>query len=108
MKKLFLMLALIVIITISGCSMSKEKIKQEINNSKYCNESSDCVDIGPVCPFGCSIYVNINEAKRIRDLMKDYTKIKNNQCEYMCGIIPGNLECVNNRCEFVKNMTKIN
>lgn len=81
-------------------------LMKKIDEANYCNNDNECVNIGAICPFGCSIYVNHNEVDNIKQIINKFRKIKKNNCEYMCGIIPGDIKCINNKCKFVENITK--
>lgn len=80
--------------------LSEKYIKAEIEKANYCNFKEDCVNIGSVCPFGCDILVNKNEAKRISGLIgafQDCTFGVCKFCDYMCIQFKG-IDCIDKKC----------
>jgi len=71
-------------------------IKSELAEANYCQTHTDCVDAGGKCPFGCYIYVNQNEADRIKRLLDSY----HSTCVYGCAKCPA-VECVDGKCREV-------
>lgn len=47
-----------------------DALRQDIDRANYCAIDSDCSPLGPVCPFGCGLFVNRNERQRILDKIK--------------------------------------
>ncbi|MBD3359833.1 MAG: hypothetical protein GF365_03975 [Candidatus Buchananbacteria bacterium] len=98
-KKIFFLL--IIIIVILGFVLffyfdrdtEQQIIQEQINQANYCQQTSDCVQLTGQCPFGCYIYVNIDEAARIQKLIDDYES----DCIYGC-IEPPEFECRDNKC----------
>jgi hypothetical protein len=82
------------LIVVSGCLQSETYIQKEITEANYCETDEDCVDAGGKCPFGCYIYVNKNDANRIKNLVSSYRS----NCIYQCMYCPS-VECKNNKCE---------
>ena len=60
--------------------MKEMQIKNEIYSSAYCSIDSDCQDAGGKCPFGCHVYVNKNEVKRISKIIERFES----KCVYSC------------------------
>jgi len=73
---------------------SEEFIQSEINEANYCDVKEDCVNIGTKCPFGCDIYVNGDEADRIKEMVYSYDE---DECIYDCMACPS-VECVEGKC----------
>jgi len=80
----------------SGNPTSEEGIQRELVKANYCETASDCVDVGAKCPFGCYLYVNKDEASRIRPMVEGFQST----CQYACIAIKG-VECVQNKCEVI-------
>jgi len=72
------------------------KIKTEIIKANYCENYSDCVDAGGKCPFGCYVYVNKNEVRKISQLIQSF----NSKCVYGC-LTCQTVICENNKCKEV-------
>lgn len=81
-----------------ACGMSEEEINDEIDDANYCEVVEDCEEIGTYCPFGCYITVNSAEAKRIKEMVEDYTSKPFRSCDYKCMEWEA-LECVEGSCE---------
>ena len=77
----------------SGLDTNGRDIKNQIKEANYCNVKEDCVWVGSKCPFGCNIYVNVNEENRIKDLLDNYIE----RCAYACVPV-SSVECINNKC----------
>jgi len=90
-------LMFISILFIQGCFPSKERLEQEIIEANYCEQATDCENIGDHCPFGCAIVVNGGEAERIEDKIESYIAVPGNACDYDCDPI-GEISCENNLC----------
>jgi len=73
-------------------------IKDQIENSNYCNTKDDCVRSATTCKYGCNIFVNKNEVARINNLMW----ADSGGCELECGTLE-EFDCINNKCMSVKN-----
>lgn len=80
----------------SGSPTSEEGIKKELVKANYCDTAADCTDVGSKCPFGCYLYVNKDEAPRIKKMVDGFSS----QCEYSCIAIKG-VECVQNECQVI-------
>lgn len=96
--------ALLIIIAVSSAPLiASQKIKElyikhEIKEANYCQVDSDCKDAGNKCPFGCSAYVNKNEAARINRLINSF----HSNCIYGCLLCANlNIKCENNKCQSV-------
>jgi hypothetical protein len=97
-------LAIFSVILLSACvsvdttrdPTTEEGIKSEIVKANYCETATDCVDVGAKCPFDCYIYVNKDQAPRIKKLVDGFPS----QCEYSCIAIQG-VECVQNVCKVI-------
>ena len=59
--------ALFAIYKLNESALAIEAVRGEISRANYCAADSDCVDIGPQCPYGCNLMVNKNERQRIQD-----------------------------------------
>jgi hypothetical protein len=68
-------------------------IKKEIDKLGYCQINEDCVEIVGKCPFGCYIYTNIKEVKKVKKLINSYES----KCVYNCVESSG-YDCVKGRC----------
>lgn len=89
-----IILAIFIIVFSSLIPTLKEKnIKNEIIKANYCEEDSDCVNVGSKCPFGCWIYVNKNEVEKISNLIDKY----NSNCVYGC-LLCDNVKCEDKKC----------
>ena len=81
-------------IVFTGCSSDEdESIQKKIDKANYCEVKEDCAYAGSKCPFGCYIYVNINEYEEISQLIEDY----NSECAYGC-LKCEDVACFENRC----------
>lgn len=69
---------------------------ERISKANFCTEDADCVNIGPICPYGCEILVNRIYEK---ELCKILTKAS--RCYYMCTQV-GVVKCEASKCSFVK------
>ncbi|MFO7711306.1 MAG: hypothetical protein R6V53_06070 [Candidatus Woesearchaeota archaeon] len=92
MKKIILIL--LFSLALVACDHSEDNIKKEIEKANYCETKDDCIDVGGKCPFGCYVYVNENEADRIKGLVDSYES----DCVYGC-MACFDVECRDNRCE---------
>ncbi len=84
----------IVLINLFGFSRSEIYIKNEIEKANYCEVKKDCVNVNGKCPFGCYVYVNKNEAARIKSLIASF----DSNCMHDCIHCP-DVECKNNKCK---------
>lgn len=73
--------------------IKESNIKSAINKANYCEMDSDCVDAGGKCPFGCYVYVNKNEIKKISHLIQSY----DSKCVYSCASYP-TVICESKKC----------
>ena len=76
--------------------MKESNITSAIEEANYCEVDSDCVDAGGKCPFGCYVYVNINEVEKISQLIQAY----DSDCVYGCVSCPA-VVCENQKCQEV-------
>jgi len=77
----------------AGSRLSDWDIRDEIEEARACTADEDCVEVGSVCPFGCSIAVNRAHEDRIGELLDSYES----DCTYACAAID-RIECVANTC----------
>lgn len=78
---------------------SRYYVKREIERANYCQAKEDCVFVGNECPFGCYIYVNKNEADRIKNLISAYNAYPHSsRCVYGC-ISCQDVHCQDNKCQ---------
>ncbi|MBU4347245.1 hypothetical protein KJ586_00075 [Patescibacteria group bacterium] len=100
-KITFVLLAIIIVLSTLLIASQKIKelyIKHEIKEANYCHVDLDCKDAGNKCPFGCSAYVNKNEAARINRLFNSF----HSNCTYGCLLCANlNIKCENNKCKTV-------
>lgn len=74
-------------------------IKNQIEQANYCNKKDDCIRINnAICPFGCYIFVNKNEANRIKNLISFYNLINRNPCVYDCLFLK-DYDCGDGKCQ---------
>jgi len=90
----FILVFLILSLIFTNPILNKLIIQSKINQANYCNIKSDCIDIGGKCPFGCYIYVNKEEAKKMFNLVDSY----NSNCVYGC-LSCQEVECINQKCK---------
>ena len=90
----FALIFLILSLFFTQSSLTELIIKSKINKANYCDIASDCVDVGGKCPFGCYIYVNKEEAKKMFNLVDSY----NSNCVYGC-LSCQEVECINQKCK---------
>lgn len=98
------LLPLVGLVFLSACAngdttytpTSEQGIKQELAKANYCESVSDCVDVGAKCPFGCYLYVNKDEAPRLKPMIEGFQST----CQYSCIAIKG-VECVQNKCQVI-------
>ncbi len=97
MSIIIILVILIIIPIISYIPKYKESvISSEIEEANYCDIDSDCAYAGSKCPFGCYIYVNVDEVDRIKALVDSFES----RCVYGC-LRCDDVVCVNNRCKEV-------
>jgi len=93
---LLIIIAMLSIPLIASQKIKELYIKHEIKQANYCQVDSDCKDAGRKCPFGCSTYVNKNEAARINRLINSF----HSNCIYGCLLCANwNIKCENNKCQ---------
>lgn len=80
----------------SGNPTTEEGIQKELVKANYCDTAADCTDVGAKCPFGCYLYVNKDEASRLKPMVEGFPST----CQYSCIAIKG-VECVQNKCEVI-------
>jgi len=92
--KIFLFFAAVsILLVLSSCQSAENRIKEEIEKANYCNTKDDCVLAGSECPFGCYIYVNVDEAERITRIIDNFES----RCIYSCISCP-DVECSESKC----------
>lgn len=72
---------------------SERTIRMRISEAQVCATASDCVEIASVCPYGCHIAVNKDEAAQIQELIDSYESA----CTYKCAPVD-RIDCVANKC----------
>ena len=77
------------------------RIKSEIKKANYCSSKDDCEIVGSVCPYGCNIAVNKNEASKIKELLSSYQGF----CQYMCVEAKG-IDCIEGRCQVLTDLER--
>lgn len=93
-SKIFILFFLIVFsLTITACTPTEKQVRKQLDSANYCKVSSDCVNIGPACPFGCQVYVNKLEQAKAERLLDAY----NSKCVYGCLACKG-VECQEGKC----------
>ncbi len=95
-KKLIVLIILVFIILIFSLypKFNELNIKQQIEKANYCDANSDCINLGQKCPFGCCIYVNVNEVDKLSNLLLAY----NSKCVYGC-LSCEKVICENKKCK---------
>ncbi|MGV8162044.1 MAG: hypothetical protein ACP5N2_01780 [Candidatus Nanoarchaeia archaeon] len=98
MNKNSMLLAVITVLffslMLSACTPTEKQVRKQLDSANYCKVSSDCVNIGPACPFGCQVYVNKLEEIRAERLLDAY----NSKCVYGC--LPcEEVECQAGKCQ---------
>jgi len=78
-------------------TMMIEVVRSEIDRANYCTTNSDCVDIGPQCPYGCGIFVNKNERQRIQDRINAIPLTWD--CFYKCQTKTAPV-CLEGKCQY--------
>lgn len=92
MKNILILIPLLIIL--AGCVADQENnIKEAIEKARYCSVKEDCILVESKCPFGCYIFVNKNEAKKINDLVQSYES----SCIYSC-IQLEDFDCIAGKC----------
>lgn len=79
-----------------SCGPSQATVEQAIEEANTCTQTSDCVNLGSHCPFGCNVLVHTSKESEIRTLIQRYNS-GNAQCAYDCIAIQG-IACKNNKC----------
>ena len=94
-----LVIVVAVLTSFSGSSVDDEAyLKNELEKTNYCEVKEDCIRVGNICPFGCHLYANRNEADRIKILVTSFPL----KCIYDCLSCP-EVECVGHKCEATCN-----
>lgn len=99
MRTFFLLTVGTLAILLSGCKpapQTEAAIKEELAEANYCETESDCTLIGSKCPFDCYIYVNKNEADRMKQIVDDFPS----DCTYSC-IQSFGVACNQGTCEAI-------
>ena len=78
---------------------SENTIIEELKIANYCETDNDCVNIKPMCPFGCQVVVNKAERERVEDLMSEHFEkhVECPSCIYECIAIKA-IRCKNRKC----------
>ncbi len=83
----------------AGCS-PEEKLRSELKEANHCEEASDCVLIGSVCPFDCYIYVHKDEAEAMKTKLDAFETT----CQYSCIASTG-VECKEHKCSAITEIS---
>jgi hypothetical protein len=94
MKYVLLLAAMLLMLT--ACTSEENRIKEEIEEAKYCTTDNDCIIVQSKCPFDCYQAVNKAEAERINQRIKGFES----SCTYSCVPIKGTA-CESGRCVVV-------
>ena len=91
---------LFIVTLLVGCTATPEvTLKAELAAANHCEVKEDCELIGSKCPFDCYIYVNKNEANRLKPLVENFES----QCTYSCIASQG-VECEQNKCVVIPDV----
>jgi len=91
----FLIVALLALIgMLIPLLYSSKSVEEQVVEANYCATKSDCVLVASKCPFGCAVFVNKDEARRMKGLIEAYPS----ECMYSCLPLKG-FECIGARCQ---------
>jgi hypothetical protein len=62
-----------------------EEVEALIASANYCDDATDCVDIGATCPFGCWILVNAAEADEVEAAIGAWAAAGTSSCTFSCA-----------------------
>jgi len=77
--------------------LSEKYTRVQIEKANYCDVKEECVLLEGECLFGCGVFVNENEADKIKDLIDDYDSNSQLHCGYMCMPL-FDVNCDKNKC----------
>lgn len=85
-------------IVVEGCDAPDHEkldagLMEALEEANYCDQKEDCVDLGPICPLGCAILVNADEAEAWEILLMSYES----DCDFKCPSNEG-ATCVDGQC----------
>jgi hypothetical protein len=84
-------------LALAACKPSEAALSARIDAANTCQEPADCVDVGSVCPFGCNILVNTEEADDIRRALANYIEDGRQTCPLDCDPVVS-IDCDEFRC----------
>lgn len=84
-------------LALSACKPSEAALSARIDAANTCQAPADCVDVGSVCPFGCNILVNADEADDIRRALASYIEDGRETCPLDCEPVVS-IACEEFRC----------
>lgn len=77
-------------------------IWQEIQTAGKCKEASECVNIGPICPFGCNVVINANNQPAIEEKIHQFLTLEPPKQKERCEAFDCDkaefVECYKGRC----------
>lgn len=77
---------------------TQEEVQAAIDAANYCETADDCVNIGMVCPFGCWILVNVDEAAAVQATIDAWRDGAATSCTFSCANM-GEITCTNGHCD---------
>ena len=83
------------------CQTWEESVREVINSSRACFDTSQCTLVRLDCPFGCESAVNTEHVLRVEAAARDYPSSTCVDCMYGCrpGLpIP---QCVDSQCAVI-------
>ena len=89
---------LVTLLLVSACA-TEASISAALEHANTCEVPEDCVNLGSVCPFGCNLVVNADEADKLRQRLNtylDHAESCMQTCEQATAV-----DCVAFRCEAV-------
>ncbi len=78
----------------AGACTTEAGVRRAIEAGRGCAYSSDCIDVGSLCPISCNIVVHRAHAERVRKAIARYPE----RCDFDCQV-PGPISCEAGRCE---------
>lgn len=81
------------VVWLAACAPTEQALRRQIDRANTCEQDSDCVDLGPVCPVGCVNLVHVDEAEPLADKLAAFEAADDTECAYRCPVV------ISIRCE---------
>ena len=83
------------------CRSREDSVREVINNSRTCTDTSQCTLVGLGCPFGCSSAVNVDHAYRAEAAASNYRSSTCGGCVHGCRPGVPTAQCLEGQCTSV-------